>query len=124
MKRIIVDFSKLSEELKTLFINTYPEGYEPKDIISFRNGQGETIEAIELKTVDAVYLVKVNKKLAPQMEAFSDDALDLIISENRAVNDMDVNHEDAVSFDDQEMEFDLDDIEDDGDDDFFSDTSE
>jgi len=118
MKRIIVDFSKLSEELKTLFVNLYPEGYEPTDIISFQNGKGETVEAIELNTDDAVYLVKVNKRLAPQIEAFTDDALDLIISENKAVSELDVNHEDAVSFDEQEMDFDEED------DDFFSDTSE
>jgi DNA-directed RNA polymerase subunit delta len=118
MKRIIVDFSKLSEELKTNFVTAYPEGYESEDIISFKNSKGETIEAIELKTEDTVYLVKVNKRLAPQMEAYSDEALDMIISENGGVDEFGGNSDDLISFDEQDTEYE----EDDDTDDLFSDS--
>ena len=120
MKRVIVDFSKLSEELKTLFVNSYPDGYRAEDIISFKNMKGETVEAIELKTIDAVYLVKVNKRLAPEIEAFTDEAFELIIPEDKDVKELTVDDEDNISFDEQEIDYN----EDDEDDDFFSDSEE
>ncbi len=78
MKRIIVDYKKLTNEILKLISERYPDGYNDKDIIVFRNKDNEIIEAIEVKTEDTVYLVKVGKKLADTLEDFlnQDDEID------------------------------------------------
>ena len=44
-----------------------------KQIISFRNAQNEVIEAVEVKTEDTAYLVKIGKRLVQAMEDFAED---------------------------------------------------
>lgn len=73
MKRIIVDFKKLTNEILALLVEKYPDGYGDDDIIQFKNAHRETIEAVEVRTEDAIYLVKVSTKLAYTMENFDDD---------------------------------------------------
>lgn len=61
MTRKIIDFKKLSKELKELLVLSYPTGIYNNGFITFKNKDGETIEAIELRTKEAVYLIKINK---------------------------------------------------------------
>lgn len=56
-----------------MLVEKFPTGYEAKDIIIFRNAQNEVIEAVEVKTDDTIYLVKVSKRLADTMENYDDD---------------------------------------------------
>ena len=72
MLRKIVDYKKLSHELAALLIETYPDGYGDDDIIVFKNLQGETVEAVELKTEDTIYLVKISRSLADFISNFED----------------------------------------------------
>ncbi|MCB0456274.1 MAG: hypothetical protein R2776_05670 [Flavobacteriaceae bacterium] len=73
MKRVIVDFKKLNKEILEMLVAKFPNGYEAKDIIVFRNAQNEIIEAVEVKTEDTIYLVKVSKRLADTMENYDED---------------------------------------------------
>ena len=73
LKRVIVDFKKLTEEILNLLVEKYPNGYKEKDIIVFRNAQNEIIEAVEVRTEDTVYLVKVSQRLADTMEDYDSD---------------------------------------------------
>ena len=73
MKRIIVDFQKLNTNILDLLIEKFPDGYDDDDIISFRNLKNEVVEAVEVKTEDTIYLVKVGKRLVQAMEDFSED---------------------------------------------------
>lgn len=70
MKRIIVDYKKLTPEILNLLVVKYPDGYDDGHIISFKNARNETIEAVEVKTEDTIYLVKVSAKLVNTMAAF------------------------------------------------------
>lgn len=63
MKRAIVDYKKLSPELIDLLISNFPHGYGDDDILSLQKPNGEIIEVVELKTEDAIYLVKISKGL-------------------------------------------------------------
>lgn len=72
MLRKIVDYKKLNHELAALLIETYPDGYGDDDIIVFKNLQGETVEAVELKTEDTIYLVKISRSLADFISNFED----------------------------------------------------
>lgn len=73
MKRVIVDYKKLTNEILSLLVEKYPDGYGDDDIIRFKNANNETVEALEVRTDDAIYLVKVSTRLANTMENYDED---------------------------------------------------
>ena len=109
MKRIIVDYAKLTGDILNLLVEKFPEGYDDSDIIRFRNAQNELIEAVEVRTEDTIYLVKVSTKLASRMEKFEeeDDDLDAVIEPIAPVKGLDLDDDDLPSEDDEEEEEDL-----------------
>lgn len=64
MTRRLIDYRKLDHQLAALLIETYPYGYGDEDIISFKNIQGDYVEAVQIKTADTLYLVKISKSLS------------------------------------------------------------
>ena len=72
MRRILVDYKKLDRDLAALLIEAYPNGYGDDDIIAFTNTKGEIVQAVELKTEDAFYLVKISKSLSNFISNFED----------------------------------------------------
>ncbi len=80
MKRVIVDYAKLTNDILNLLIEKFPDGYDDSNIIRFKNAKNELIEAVEVRTEDTIYLVKVSKKLANRLERFDEEVdLDLIV---------------------------------------------
>ncbi len=73
MLRKLVDYKKLSHEVAARLIELYPYGYGDEDIIMFKNVHGEIIEAVEVKTEDTIYLVKISKSLASFISNFEDN---------------------------------------------------
>ena len=41
LKRVIVDFQKLTPEILALLVEKYPDGYDDDHIISFRNAKND-----------------------------------------------------------------------------------
>ena len=86
LKRVIVDFKKLTPEVLKLLVERYPDGYDDLNVVSFKNASGETIEAVEVSTKETKYLVKISAKLEKTManydeedyEDFDDDDPDAI----------------------------------------------
>lgn len=76
MKRVIVDYAKLTNEILTLLVEKFPDGYDESDIIRFKNAKNEAIEAVEVRTEDTIYLVKVSTKLADRIENYEEDDMD------------------------------------------------
>lgn len=133
MRRIIVDYAKLTGDILNLLVEKFPEGYDDTDIIRFRNAQNELIEAVEVRTEDTIYLVKVSTKLASRMEKFEeeDDDLDAVIEPITPEKGLDLDDDDMPNEDDEEEEEDLlkdkggsDDGDDDDDDDDDFETSD
>ena len=56
-----------------MLIETYPHNYGDEDIITFRNAHGEIIQAVEIRTNDTLYLVKISKSLADFISNFEDN---------------------------------------------------
>lgn len=73
MKRIIVDYKKLTEKILNLLVEKFPDGYSDLDIIKFKNADGQVVEAVEVRTEDTIYLVKVSKYLEISMENYDED---------------------------------------------------
>jgi len=70
MRRVIVDFKKLDTNVLNLLVQKFPDGYADWDIITFRNQHNEFVEALEVKTNDTCYLVKISSKLGEAMRNF------------------------------------------------------
>ena len=72
MKRLLVDYKKLDHQLAAMLIELYPDGYGDDDIIAFTNAKGEMVQAVELRTEDVLYLVKISKSLSNFISNFED----------------------------------------------------
>lgn len=79
MLKRIVDYRKLTPQILELLNQKYPDGYGDDDIIVFDNHRNETIEAVEVITDDAHYLVKISSKLHYTMTNFN--SADLKVNE-------------------------------------------
>ena len=100
MKRVIVDYVKLTNEILNLLVEKFPDGYDDSDIIRFKNAKNELIEAVEVRTEDTIYLVKVSMKLADRIENYDeDDDIDNVVV---PISGIELDDEDAVSDDDDE----------------------
>ncbi|AZJ36701.1 hypothetical protein [Tenacibaculum singaporense] len=73
MKRVIVDYAKLTTNILDLLVERYPDGYDHSDIISFKNSKGETVKAVEVNTEDTLFLVKISSQLQQTMEDHETD---------------------------------------------------
>lgn len=73
MKRVIIDYKKLTPEILRLLTEKFPDGYNDDDIITFENHKNEIIEAVEVRTEETIYLVKIHSKLHYTMANFEVD---------------------------------------------------
>lgn len=115
MKRVIVDYAKLTHEILNLLVERFPDGYDDSNIIRFRNAKNELIEAVEVRTEDTIYLVKVSTKLADRIENYDED--DEI--EIEPIADISLDDDDDIPSDDDDdkPEYKDDDVSGDDDDD-------
>ena len=73
MKRIIVDYKKLTPEILNLLVEKFPDGYGIRDIVRFTNPKGHYVEAVEVRTDDTIYLVKISDELVDTMDKYEED---------------------------------------------------
>ena len=77
-----------------LLVERYPDGYDDRNIISFKNSQGERVQAVEVLTDDTKYLVKISQKLEITMANYDeDDYEDYDDNDPDAIPDFDVEDE-------------------------------
>ena len=94
LKRVIVDFKKLTPEVLRLLVERYPDGYDDRDIISFKNANGDKIEAVEVLTEDSKYLVKISAKLEVTMANYDEDDYEEFDDDDpEAIPDFDIEDE-------------------------------
>lgn len=132
MKRVIVDYAKLTNEILNLLVEKFPDGYDDSDIIRFKNAKNELVEAVEVRTEDTIYLVKVSTKLSDRIENYDEDdeilnvavepIKELELDEDDADDEseeenLDKPEGDSEDGDDEEDESNLEDIADDEDED-------
>lgn len=114
MKRVIVDYAKLTNEILNLLVEKFPDGYDDSDVIRFRNAKNELIEAVEVRTEDTIYLVKISTKLADRIENYDeDDEIDADVDTIEPIKGLDL--EEDADDDDEDENLDKPDL--DGDDD-------
>lgn len=91
LKRVIVDFKKLTPEILALLVDKYPDGYDDDHVIAFKNANNEWVECVEVTTDTTKYLVKVSTKLELTMENYDeDDYEDFADNDPEAIQDPNV----------------------------------
>lgn len=96
MKRVIVDYAKLTNEILTLLVEKFPDGYDDSDIIRFKNAKNETIEAVEVRTTDTIFLVKVSTKLSDRIENYDEDDIiveDVVVDKIVGLKELDIDED-------------------------------
>jgi len=95
MKRVIIDYKKLTPEILRLLTEKFPDGYNDGDIITFENHKNEIIEAVEVRTEETIYLVKVHAKLHETMANFEDvidDELEIEEVDDVEIDETDIDY--------------------------------
>ncbi|GGF76127.1 hypothetical protein [Wenyingzhuangia marina] len=90
MKRIIIDHSKVTDEILNIIMEDYPDGYTDRDVLKFKNHKGELIEALEIKLGEDIYLVKVGTKLDKAIDNFVEENED---EDNEPADDLEVDED-------------------------------
>jgi len=72
MKHIIKDYRSITDDHMRLIRKQYPNGFTDADLITLKTADGDYIDALEVKTNDAVYLVRVNHNLLDAIDQFED----------------------------------------------------
>lgn len=105
MKRVIVDYAKLTNEILNLLVEKFPDGYDDSDVIRFRNAKNELVEAVEVRTEDTIYLVKISTKLADRIENYDeDDDIDLDVDTIEPVKGLDLDDDSDDDEDDDAVD--------------------
>lgn len=99
MNRIIVDYKKLTPEILNLLVEKFPDGYGIRDVIKFTNPKGQYVEAVEVRTDDTIYLVKISDELVDSMDKYEEEEEEDVI----------INDDLDIEVDDADLEAELDD---------------
>lgn len=114
MQRLIRSFNTLTDQLKETLQEQYPDGIDATHIKTIPTAKGDMLRVIELRTPDAMYLIKINPESREEIEQFLDQ------EDGAAAPGEDLEEgaeiEGAEEADDDDTEEDVDDV-DDGDDD-------
>ena len=101
MKRVIVDYKKLTTEILNLLVEKFPDGYGIRDIVKFTNHKGKYVEAVEVSTEDTMYLVKISDALVDSMESHDEEEVipeiaieEITDVELDGIDDVDLNDDD------------------------------
>ena len=86
-KRHVVSYEKMSEELKKVFLEKYPKGYNDylNDLVKYPKPDGTSFYAVTLEIPDAIYLVKVKVRTDDyedvEKDLFKDDDDDGVVAD-------------------------------------------
>ena len=72
MQRLIRSFNTLTDELREKLQEQYPDGIDNSHIRTIATAKGDSLRVIELRTADAIYLIKINAESREEIEQFLD----------------------------------------------------
>jgi len=103
VNRIIVDYKKLTPEILNLLVEKFPDGYGIRDVIKFTNPKGQYVEAVEVRTDNTIYLVKISDELVDSMDKYEEEEEeDVIINDDLDIEVDDADLEEELDDDDDE----------------------
>ena len=103
MKRILIDYKKLDHKVAAKLIDFYPDGYGDNDIITIKKPNGEVIEAVEVKTADTIYMVKISKSLSNFIANF-EETIEKELDKELVASEFEEDSFEGMDSDSEEME--------------------
>lgn len=70
MQRLIRSFNTLTDDLREMLQEQYPDGIDNSHIRTLNTPKGESLRVIELRTSEAIYLIKINPESREEIEQF------------------------------------------------------
>ncbi|HMQ77462.1 MAG TPA: DNA primase [Flavobacteriales bacterium] len=114
MQRLIRSFNTLTDELREKLQEQYPDGIDNSHIRAISTAKGETLRVIELRTSEAIYLIKINPESRAEIEEFLDqDEGAAAVSDDIEADGLEGGDEEKDDADDAGEEEDADEGEDD-----------
>lgn len=84
----------------SLINDQYPHGYDDNELVTFVNAKGEFVKALEVKTDEVVYLIKLDRKLDEHInEYLESDDIGYEAESSTDADSVDVEMEDSVDED-------------------------
>lgn len=109
MNRYIKDFATITDKHLMLIKEQYPQGFCDQDLVSLKTCTGEYIEALDIRTEDAIYLVRVNHALLEKIDDFEQrEDVDREIEAEFFLNEVDQADRDAEKEKERELDLEYD----------------
>ena len=70
MQRLIRSFNTLTDDLRDKLQEQFPDGIDNSHIRTVSTPKGENLRVIELRTPEAIYLIKVNAESRGEIDEF------------------------------------------------------
>lgn len=70
MQRLIRSFNTLTDQLKETLQDQYPDGIDATHIKTIPTAKGDILRVIELRTPEAMYLIKINPESRAEIDEF------------------------------------------------------
>lgn len=115
MQRLIRSFNTLTDALKETLQEQYPDGIDSTHIKSIPTAKGEILRVIELRTPDALYLIKINPESRAEIDEFLDQEDSTPAGDDMEGGDDLGGGDEAETGEEADDDGDADDEEDDGD---------
>ena len=73
MKRIIKNYTNITEVHIALITAEYPDGFGDEDVCTLSLPDGKYIRCLEIKTEDTIYLFRIDSEMIEMLEEATDD---------------------------------------------------
>ncbi|MGB2135891.1 MAG: hypothetical protein ACPHYG_07845, partial [Flavobacteriales bacterium] len=73
MKRIIKNYTNITEGHIALIKAEYPDGFGDEDVNTLSLPDGKYIRCLEIKTEDTIYLFRIDSEMIEMLEEATDD---------------------------------------------------
>ena len=79
MNRVIKNYANISKVHIDLITKSYPEGFSDEDLKAFSMPNGKFLRCLEVRTLDTVYLFKIDEEMVEILEEATDSEFDIDI---------------------------------------------
>lgn len=89
MKRIIKNYTNITEAHIALITAEYPDGFGDDDVRTLSLPDGKYIRCLEIKTDDTIYLFRIDSEMIEMLEEATDDDFGIDVEDSETEVDED-----------------------------------
>lgn len=93
MKRIIKNYTNITEAHISLITAEYPDGFGDDDVRTLSLPDGKYIRCLEIRTEDTVYLFRIDSEMIEMLEEATDDDFGIDVEESEGDTEVEAEEE-------------------------------